>query len=491
MEINYTMKHLLFAWGLLLSFQSFSQEQLGLRLENYAGTSSLSLNPTGALNSPLNWDINLAGAGVFFENNYGYIRQTNMVHLLRNRSVAEFEIAPEVEGQTGTHLFIADFYRNGKNRYANLETYLDGPAFSVKIGDAHTVGLFTRVRAHGGTQDLTDEFSYYEYDALRFQTPVDIPAFEGAFMTWAEIGLNYAIEIPTTSGSISFGTNLKRLWGYEGGYVENIAQWEHTKVEEGVVSLGAPNGRFAFTNSNLTEDDFSINRNGKGFGIDLGATLKISEYEDTYAWRISFAILDIGAIRFTENAQKHRVNTESTVTLVDSDYDQYESVEQVDEIVQLFSEQALGSRNASLQDNQFTMTLPTALSIQVDRGFTENIFLNAALIQRMSFVGIGPKRGNLLALTPRFEHRWFSASLPVALYNWSAPRVGFAARFGYFVVGSDDLGSFVGRGNLSGTDIYFALKVNPFEIGGNLFSGGGFGKKAKYGKRGKVKCYDF
>jgi len=486
------MKHLFLIGGfLLLNLYSYGQEQLGLRLENYAGTNSLFLNPTGNLHNPLKWDLNLAAGGIFFENNYGYIQQTNVIHLLKNRNEAEFVIGPEQEGAIPSGAFIADFYRNDQKRFVNFESFIDGPALSVKIGEAHTVGVFTRVRSHGGTHDLPNQFSYYDYDALQFQDPRDIAPFEGAFMSWAEIGLNYAFEVETNSGSFGIGANFKRLRGFEAGYVQNFTPWEHTKVEDGVVSIGSPNGRFGFTDSNLTEDGIEITPNGAGFGLDLGATLVISEYDDFYSWRFGAALLDIGAIKFTENAQTHRVETNATVTLVDTDYENFSSVEEVDDIIHLFSEQALRDPNASFQNDEFSMALPTALSLQVDKSFTENIFLNATLIQRVGFGGIGPRRGNLIALTPRFEQRWFSASLPVALYNWSAPRIGFAARLGYLVIGSDDLGSFVGRGNLSGTDFYIALKFNPFETGWNLFGGGGLKRGGRYGKKGKVKCYDF
>ena len=42
----------------------YSQEQLGLRLDNYAGANAIALNPAAnAATNPLTWDVNLAGAG--------------------------------------------------------------------------------------------------------------------------------------------------------------------------------------------------------------------------------------------------------------------------------------------------------------------------------------------------------------------------------------------------------------------------------------------
>jgi hypothetical protein len=171
------------------------------------------------------------------------------------------------------------------------------------------------------------------------------------------------------------------------------------------------------------------------------------------------------------------------------DYEQFQEAEQLDDLVQLFSQQTLGDSLASRVAEEFNLALPGAFSIQADYAVSPFFFANATLVQRISLGGATAPRGNLLALTPRFEHRWFSASLPVSLYNWQHLRVGFAARLAFLVVGSDHLGSFVGKGDYHGTDFYIALKINPFETNLNLFGGGG--GKRRYGGKGKVKCYDF
>ncbi|MDX1667327.1 MAG: hypothetical protein R3350_08860, partial [Saprospiraceae bacterium] len=131
--------------------------------------------------------------------------------------------------------------------------------------------------------------------------------------------------------------------------------------------------------------------------------------------------------------------------------------------------------------------LPTALSIQVDRSISEMFFLNATLVQGVPLHRTAAPRGSMLALTPRLESRWYGAALPIKLYNWDTPTVGLAMRLGFLVVGSDNLGSLFGRqAEFSGTDLYVALKVNPF----------GKGRKLASPVKGKRRnsdngCYDF
>jgi len=61
-------------------------------------------------------------------------------------------------------------------------------------------------------------------------------------------------------------------------------------------------------------------------------------------------------------------------------------------------------------------------------------------------------------------------------------QIGAAVRLAFLTLGSENLGSFLGRKSLTGTDFYAAIKINPFRLG---WKGGG-GRKGK-----EVKCYQF
>ena len=62
-------------------------------------------------------------------------------------------------------------------------------------------------------------------------------------------------------------------------------------------------------------------------------------------------------------------------------------------------------------------------------------------------------------------------------------------KLGFLYLGTDNLGSLVGNTDLTGTDFYAALKVNPFNLGLGK-KDKGFGQKRR-SNRGSVKCYDF
>lgn len=94
----------------------------------------------------------------------------------------------------------------------------------------------------------------------------------------------------------------------------------------------------------------------------------------------------------------------------------------------------------------------------------------------------------ILVVTPRFESRWWGASLPLSILNYEQVRIGLAARLAFLTIGTDHLLSFVGQKKLSGTDFYLSLKINAFNLG-RLGSNGGFGSGNGGGKN--TKCYHF
>jgi hypothetical protein len=69
-----------------------------------------------------------------------------------------------------------------------------------------------------------------------------------------------------------------------------------------------------------------------------------------------------------------------------------------------------------------------------------------------------------LAITPRYETRRFEAAIPVTLYEYKKPHVGFAMRYRFFVIGTERLGSFTGLWDTTGYDIYFGFKINVCEL---------------------------
>ncbi len=465
--------------SIIFSTQLFAQEQLGLRFDNYSGINGVTLNPTSNLTSPFRWDINLVAAGVFVENNYGYIGNTSVLNATKADNIYS---APDLaEGfRPNENDLVADYYNNGKKKYGSAVLDVMGPSFMVNLESGHSFGLFTRVRASASIRNIPSHLGYYQVKQVAYEEPVDISKGKSAGMGWSEIGVNYAINMPTSDGNIGFGINLKFLQGYEAYYFKNSTNTSITNSVGDTISFPSANFEFAFTDSNTEEDNTGLSNNGNGLGIDLGASMVIGSDGRDYTWKFGASIIDIGRINFKNNAQKHVFQTNTPFSLAAQDY---ESITDVDKGIQKLSQDVLEDSLASRAGNQFGIWLPAALSLQADYQFIPNLYVNATLVQRIPMGKAALQRDNLLAISPRLETRWFGASLPLVLYNYTDFRVGTALRLGYLTLGTDHIGSLFGQQKkFSGADFYVALKINPFKL--NLGGGGR--------RRGKgVKCYDF
>jgi len=465
----------------------FAQEQLGLRLENYAGINGVTLNPAANLSNPLRIDINLVSAGVFVENNYFFIKNTNAADLIKNGSDRDFYNLPDnLENTIPADAYVVDYFNDNKIRHGTVLVDVMGSSFAFKIGAQHSVGLFTRARQLFSTQNLPNEFSYYRYDAIPLLQEFQVDKLVGATMTWSEIGLNYAFKMPTSQGSFGLGANLRYLQGYDAFYFRNDRPTGFTKSGGSTVTFGEPQISFGFTRNNLdTDEDYSLQKNGNGIGADLGVIFMIQEDEDSYILKLGASLIDLGFINFNQNAENHTVTINTDASIDGDAYANLPEGQEVEAASRIFSEQITGDTIGSLRSNSFQVNLPTALSLQADYALTSTTFINATLVQRVPFNGVITKRTNVFAVTPRFEHRWFSASLPLILYNWQDFRIGFAARLGYLIVGTDNLGSWVGKSDFTGTDLYAGLKINFSEL--NFGTGGSASRRGRRGS--KVKCY--
>lgn len=475
---------LLGAFCFLIHFTSFTQEQLGLRIDNYAGINSVLLNPANNLTSPFTWDFNLVSAGVFVENNYAYVARTNLIALLKNTN--NIVSAPDItsDNQPGPNDLVLDYFDNENKRFFSFSAQAMGPSLMINLNSGHTFGIFTNARAVSNSRDIPYQLGYYNFERTPLDEPITIPQFNVAGMAWSEIGINYAYQFATDYGTIGLGANLKFLQGYEGFYVANESETTVSQLSGDTIALSAANFHFGLTDGNTDDsNDFNLNKNGSGIGLDLGAIFTIDgNEENTYFWKFGVSVIDIGKINFNNNVQRHLYQTTTTVNIPGNDYQNLANT--ADAYLQQLSEDILGDPTASNVGNTgFDIWLPSALSLQADYRVRSNVYVNATLVQRLPMGNIALQRDNIFAISPRFESRWLGVTMPVVLYNYQDFRVGTALRLAFLTIGSDHLGSILKKGNFTGTDFYVAVKINPFKLNW----GGGSGKRGGKG----VKCYDF
>ncbi len=467
-------------FNLFFMSSSFAQEQIGLRMENYAGVGSLSINPTWQTTNPLAWDLNLIEASVFMDNNYAYFENARRRDIINAETIRLFDEEPPFADDD----LILNFYNNGRKKYISIFTEVMGPSLSIRINKNHYAGFFLKVRAGISTQRFPDNLDYLEIVDRPRGLVLEVAEAQLAAMSWSEIGINYAHKIETYDGYLSIGGNIKFLQGYEAFYAQNNQLFEGVQQQGDTILIDTPDVGFGFTDSNIDGEDFERSRNGTGFGLDIGVTYIIEGNEDNYKLKLGASILDLGGIQFNQNARNFLIDYDAGQSFVSSDY---ENQDDIDELIEQASLDIYNDVDALQVGNSFSIGLPTALSLQADYMVMPMFYINALLVQRLSIRKPAVQRGNLLAVAPRFEHRWFAANLPLSVYNYQHVDIGLSLRLAFLTIGSENLGGLFGENNrYTGADFYVGLKVNPFNIGLNWGNGGG-----RRGGRSKVKCYSF
>jgi len=477
-------------FSLGITSDTLAQAQLGFHLQQSAGINATVLNPARTATYPYRWDVNVVGINVFGANDYSYLEQTNLFRMLQNFP-QNTNVYGRVDIGEGVKLpadsYVADFFDLGRKGYAVSSMDIMGPSISYKINEMHSIGFMSRARTWAGTQNIPSGLSYYNFYNKPFFEEIPLDPFVLNAMAWTEIGLNYSLNVPVTNGLVSLGVTVKKLDAYEGVYFQSEKSFNLIKLPND--SIGGTDFILsgALTTANLKGGDYEVQSQGGGVGIDLGITYSIDDGDGGYIWQFGFSLLDVGRVSFSKSAEKHRVVGTQFTSLGADDYSDISGLEDVTGKIQLFSMQALQNPNASLEGNSFSLWLPTALSLQIDHHFGNGWYTSAVLLQGMPLNKQSPNRGSLLAAVPRFEKKWYAASLPLSVYNWNLIRVGFAARLGFLTLGTDDLGSWLIRKNISSGDVYLAVKMPLFKSSSD--SGGV--KSGKRRKGGGLGCYKF
>ncbi len=473
----------------------FSQEQLGMRLERYAGIYSAALNPANTAFNPNPWEVSLFSADVFFENNYAFLQNTSLQNALRNSDKIVSVADTSAENPPPRDAIFLDYFDAKKKMRGVGQERLSGPSLSFRFGENHVVGLVTALRTNVSAYKIPEVLAYRTITNVPAGQTVSIPPTGGQAMAWSEIGLHYSRRNTDSDIYTAFGVTPKLLLGFEGVFAKSNSDLQYTDLPGDTVSFGNATWDYALTTGNFTDnsDSVGLKVQGAGFGLDAGFVWAMpaedGDFDEDYAWRLGVSLLDAGFMRFGKSAERHHVEFDTTIAVSNSDFPPADNPQ---DLIEDASEVFLGDSAASLQKRSFSMGLPTALSVQLDAKVAPNFYVSGVLVQRVKLLKYSLQRPSTLAVVPRFEHRWFSVSLPIVLNDWRSLRMGVAARLGFLYLGTDNLGSFFKKEELTGGDFYIGLKINAFSLGsreggGSRNSDGG-GKRGRQ-KRGKIKCY--
>jgi hypothetical protein len=481
------VKRLLFAFFFLLLFfpELYGQQLLGLSNSNYSGIHGIYSNPAAIADSRFRFSLNVFSVDGNASNNYvRYNGPTSLFKALRRDAEIQQEHF-EAVSNAGPKLFTSSLdFR--------------GPSVMFTLGSKNSIALSTRVRGAFQLNNISGNIAELiktggESDDLlnQFNKDNELSLNGNAH---AELGLSYAREIISMGPHyIKGGITLKKLTGLYSSHLinRNVSfrveeQYNSADPEASDILVHVDNIDLQY--GYLTEDlldniDASnvmgwltgSNAPGNGWGADIGFTYEyrpdmekyhysangqdyIDRQKEKYKYRFSFALMDLGRIRydnpsFVKSFDLKRTNKEIRL----SDFEQAETTEDYTRIIN-------ESLDIQPSDNKaaFQTGLPTALNLNFDYNIKGKFYVNATWIHDLTGkYAVSMHQPSLVALTPRIDTKGLTLALPISVANnYSVFAVGGMVKFGPYFIGSDNIGGAFNIGKPYGANVYSGLSFS-------------------------------
>lgn len=414
-----------------------SQSYIGHTVDNYAGVHGVIYNPANIVESNLRADINLISGSVFIDNDYVGIGLNELFNSDGNLDDS-----------------LERFPSSANNFDINIDVL--GPSFMFNLNKKSSIGLSSRVRVMtnlneiDGTLFETIEDGFDDNNDFSF----DQQNFTGTAHAWAEIGLTYGrILLGKQNHLLTGAVTLKYLQG-AGSAFTSARNLEGNYVD--ATETLTTNGDLVYGTSNdFDTEDIEFNDLTGGFGFDIGFVYEwhpnrdsedIRYFQDPYKLKIGISVTDIGSLKYDEGE----------VTL----YDMNASVSTAtfEDDVQEFLD---NNYNATAQNQNITMQLPTALHLLIDYRLTKKWLISAQA--DLSMVATNEQFNNtisnMVTLMPRFESKWLSIFAPLSLRQYGGFTAGAGLRFGPLSVGSGSILSNLLSDSTQSADVFFGLKI--------------------------------
>lgn len=434
-----------------------AQNQLGLYLGNYSGTNGLGYNPSSFNASKLRWDFTLISGGTFAETDYIFIQNTSLVKLMTTaKPLVNFNTENKGSGSNEIYYQFNDAKRNMQN---SNNAFVGSPAYTKKLNRNISVGFYAKVRQALSANQIDQQLSEPSLTRWQIADVKNLKPTRTTGMVWSEYAANFAYGFKNGSKIYSYGINAKVLVGNQAIFINSPNTATLTKLDSSL-GVDASALEYGFT---YVDENFNIKNNGNGFGVDIGLTIQDKNYLDEInTWKLSLAVSDLGFVNFKWNSEYHKINTTQFNTIPDSTFAQTTSIR---EFSRELSNVLTSNPNATNKGPRFTIYTPTAINFSLDYHLAKNLFANLHLSRRFIHNPRQIEKENVIVTSIRYETRFLEFGLPATLYNDKDLRLGAWVRIGPVVIGSDNFAPiFIEQNQLSGADIYFALRINDLSL---------------------------
>jgi hypothetical protein len=477
---------------------SWAQHLPGVAMGNYSGINSLYHNPAFVADNRYSVQINVVGTQFYTANNHvKYDAPYSFLGLLTN------SVSDEYRNSRGVVMFPRSYLKeklNGNDKFINAggDTRLPSIMFQLFNGRAG-VGISSRVRYILNTTGLTEPLATLISKTTRYEniqgTTYDNQSGQLHFNGTGEIALTLGgVVIDNETDFLKAGVTVKRMLGLYNAHavVKNSSftvlpdpdpKYDNLVVPMQYISVNQLNAQYGMTR----DEGFQNIRPtpawllggappGSGWGFDLGAVYEyrpdVNKYTYTekgvrkrdgtknkYLYRIAVSLTDIGRVHFKNPAylMQQDVQVQNKKFL----YDDFQKMGGSEGVFTAINESL--EVNGSLAPN-FKSVLPMAFQASVDYNVQPNVYVSGLWVQNLiSHNAFGMKAESVIAVTPRYEHKWYEISVPLTLMNrYRTPSIGLAGRVGPLWIGTDHLTGLLNIGNPRAFNLYFGLSAGLF-----------------------------
>lgn len=284
--------------------------------------------------------------------------------------------------------------------------------------------------------------------------------------TYAELAFTYASTLLEGDGQkILMGATVKGLLGYNAQHFINKGMTYRVTADAAtpdmpyleVTQLDATLGYTTFLQNRGISPRTLLSTDipGVGLGADIGLTYVRQYDSDSPSLRIGAAITDIGGISYKgeDYIYTSAQLDQSPIRFRGSDFINVSGTLDIAQTVQ----QKL-SAGRSPDRTRFGAGLPTSLNLTVDYTEPSGAGIGLTYLQDLRSVQAqAVHQPTLIAVTPHFDKRWLSLSLPVVYLNRGVS-VGASVRVGPAWLGTDNFLGLLGNSSNGirprGLDVY-------------------------------------
>ncbi|MGE0569405.1 MAG: DUF5723 family protein, partial [Bacteroidia bacterium] len=469
------MKKLVLILVLLTSQLGFlAQDFHGFQSSNYSGVLGVVSNPANVVDNRMKFDLILGGVSVIADNNYLGVKRSafnnpnpSMFGLIKEsiKSAKDSTYIPKLGNWDTTRRespyywknnFVAQDNSKDKSIYSALRATL--PSFLVTINKKNAIAFNWGVRNYVNVDGISPNLARLAFEEFLYPslwvTKLQNKNLSIQQMAWAEYGLTYGRVLKDDNEHfLKAGVTAKLLQGLSAAYVY-IKDLNYEFTTDDTLSLFSSEVHYGHsTNFEIEPDGFKYKFvSNPGFGFDLGMVYEFrpgyeaEKYEmdgekgiwrkdhNKYKFKASFAINDIGGIRFQKGALSNDFIAD--VRLWDLNTVNPNSVQGFDSLMT----NMFGSLESQ---TTFKMALPTSINMQGDyhiwKTFYANLMINFSNLQKRRDAKVHDF--TTISLAPRFDHKWFGLTVPLTYNTMTAKRgqgmnLGVMARLGPLMLGT-------------------------------------------------------